>query len=255
MFGPILLILSFSAVASFEGTVKLSNCSGALVRVPGMSDDQAAWIMTNGHCLESDRYLRSDEVIHNRREYRRVELLSSTKKKVGLATSRLLYATVKDTDLAFYELKSTYAEIKSRYGISPLELQATAPVAGTLIEIPSGFWSKSWSCTLEAIVPTLKENDFTWKNSLRYSPECKTLINSSGSPILIQGTRTVIGVNNTASTRGQKCTLHNPCEVSDTGEIRAVKGTAYGQAAWMVTTCLDEAFEIDLGLPGCQLPK
>ena len=37
----------------FEGIVKLSNCSGAVIKFIGQDLNDRALVLTNGHCLES----------------------------------------------------------------------------------------------------------------------------------------------------------------------------------------------------------
>src|SRR5690606_17583205 len=36
---------------NFEGIVKLSNCSGSLIKFAGQPDSSPAYVLTNGHCL------------------------------------------------------------------------------------------------------------------------------------------------------------------------------------------------------------
>lgn len=50
---------------TFEGTVALSNCSGAVVRLPNSTDRDPALVMSNGHCLEGG-FPASGEVVVDR---------------------------------------------------------------------------------------------------------------------------------------------------------------------------------------------
>ena len=49
----------------FEGIVKLSNCSGSLVKFEGQPDSDWALVLTNGHCLEGG-FLRPGQVAVNK---------------------------------------------------------------------------------------------------------------------------------------------------------------------------------------------
>lgn len=119
-----------AGAVSFAGTVSLSNCSGSVVRMPGSAPDDPALVLTNGHCLEGG-FPAPGQVLVDRASSRGVGLLNSSGSQVAtLRAERLVYATMTDTDAAVYRLGTTYAQIKSAYGIDPLTLSATRPVPG-----------------------------------------------------------------------------------------------------------------------------
>ena len=68
---------------------------------------------------------------------------------------------------------------------------------------------------IDKFIFMVKEANWTFKDSIRYTDGCDTIGGTSGSPIIEAGTRTVIGVNNSANESGRKCTMNNPCEISE----------------------------------------
>jgi V8-like Glu-specific endopeptidase len=123
------------------------------------------------------------------------------------------------------------------------------------IEIISGYWDRGYSCNIDNFVFQIKEDAWTWVDSIRYTAGCDTIGGTSGSPIILTGTKRVIGVNNTSNESGARCTMNNPCEVSPNGQVFHQKGVRYGQQTYNVYTCLTPDFRIDINRPGCDLPK
>ena len=90
----------------------------------------------------------------------------------------------------------------------------------------SGYWRKAYRCHLNGFVYRLREDVYTWSNSLRYREGgCNVIHGTSGSPVLKAGTRTVVGIHNTTNDDGQECTLNNPCEVDRQGPRHGPPGS------------------------------
>ncbi|UQI48151.1 serine protease [Streptomyces sp. HU2014] len=239
----------------FAGTVALSNCSGSLVRMPGSADTDPALVMTNGHCLETGMP-GAGEVITDRASSRTFSLLNSTAGKVAtLRATKISYATMTDTDVTLYELNTTYAQIKQRYNISALSLSPDHPTAGTAIKVVSGYWKRIYSCNVDGFAYRLREGDWTWKDSLRYTSSCNVIGGTSGSPVVDATTGKVVAINNTGNESGERCTMNNPCEVDENGQVTVRQGINYAQQTYGITKCVGTGNKIDLGLPGCTLPK
>ncbi|MET9416580.1 serine protease [Streptomyces klenkii] len=239
----------------FAGTVALSNCSGSLIRLPGSSDNDPGLVMTNGHCLETGMP-GPGEVITDQPSTRTFSLLNSSAGKVAtLRAAKVSYATMTDTDVTLYELNTTYAQIKQRYGISALSLSPDHPVAGTAIKVVSGFWKRIYSCNADGFVHSLREADWTWKDSLRYTSSCNTIGGTSGSPVVDANTGKVIAINNTGNENGERCTMNNPCEVDENGQVTVRQGINYAQETYGIAKCFATGNKLDLSLPGCELPK
>ncbi|TDD87702.1 S1 family peptidase [Actinomadura rubrisoli] len=239
----------------FTGIVALSNCSGSLVRGPRSRDTDAALVLTNGHCLESGMP-KAGQVIVDQPSTRAFKLLDPTgQKELGsLQATKVEYATMTDTDVTVYRLSSTYADIKKKYGAPALRLSTARPHDGTEIRVVSGYWKKIYGCKTEATVHRLREGEWTWKDSIRYAPECQTIHGTSGSPIIDVRTRHVVGVNNTGNDDGERCTLNNPCEVDRDGNVTVRHGIHYGQQTYLLARCLGKGNDVVLG-KSCALPK
>ncbi|MFI1398395.1 serine protease [Streptomyces sp. NPDC020681] len=239
----------------FAGTVALSNCSGSVVRPPAAEADDPALVLSNGHCIESG-FPAAGEVIVDQPSTRSFSLLNSAGSRVAtLRASKIAYATMTDTDVSLYQLTRTYAQIESSYGIKALELNAAHPVQGTAIKVVSGYWKRIYSCNIDGFAYRLKEGQWTWKDSVRYTSSCNTIGGTSGSPVIDNATGKVVAVNNTGNEDGQRCTDNNPCEVDENGNVTVRHGINYGQQTYGIVPCLGLDNKIDLGRAGCTLPK
>jgi hypothetical protein len=240
--------------ADLTATIRLSNCSASLVRYPTSVSTDRAMMLTNGHCFEGG-FLSAGQVITNRTSTRRGTLLNSAGSAVAnLTADRVLYATMTGTDVTLYRLTSTFASIQSATGISARTIAASHPVTGDTF-VPSGFFAQVFNCDIQAFVPTLREDVWTWHDSIRYNTACATVHGTSGSPIVNTASGQVVGINNTANDNGGVCTLNNPCEVSANGTVTATQGLRYGQETYWFTTCLTSTRTIDLNRAGCLLTR
>lgn len=244
--------------ASLASTIALNNCSASLARYPSSKDTDRAMMLTNGHCYEGG-FLSAGQVLVNRASSRSGKLLDASGRAVAtLRADLLLYATMTGTDVALYRLTRTYAQLQSTSGLSALTISSTHPVAGRAITIPSGYWKTIYSCSINGFVPTLREGQWTWSDSIRYQypdSDCQTIGGTSGSPIVDDSTMQIVGINNTTNEDGVACTLNNPCEVNSDGSTTFTQGQNYGQQTYWFTTCLTKTNAIDLNKAGCLLPK
>ncbi len=240
----------------FEGIIKLSNCSGSLIAFNGQPLSSKAIVMTNGHCIQKPGgFLNPGEVWVNRPISRTMRVFDKNMKLTNVQATKILYATMTDTDVAFYELSETYSQIFEKANVRPFLLDTERPRAGTSIDIISGYWDRGYSCDIDAFVYKIREGAWTFTDSIRYTPECDTIGGTSGSPIIERGERKVIAINNTSNESGERCTLNNPCEVDEAGGVIVRQGIRYGQQTFNVYSCLTPAFQIDLSVNGCMLPK
>ncbi|MFD4634663.1 serine protease [Streptomyces sp. NPDC058284] len=239
----------------FAGTVALSNCSGSVVRTPRSKPGDPALVLTNGHCIESG-FPAAGEVIVDQPSTRTFKLLDAKAHDVAtLKASKVSYATMTDTDITLYQLTSSYRDITRKYKIKPLELEDDHPVKGRAITVVSGYWKKTYSCNIDGFVHRIKEGEWTWKDSVRYTPACQTIGGTSGSPVIDHKTGKVTAVNNTGNEDGERCTLNNPCEIDRKGRVTVRKGINYAQETYGIVPCVGKASKIDLGRKGCRLPR
>lgn len=246
---------------SYDGVTALSNCSGALVKFKTSADSALALVLTNGHCTGGGPFgpgmPSPGQVLYKKPQRFNMSLLRQDGSTLaGLRATQILYGTMTDTDVALLLLNQTYQQIENSTGVKPLIMSDTAPAAGTVIDIPSGYWKRTYSCTIEATVNTLKEDGYLFKDSLRYSPTgCEVVGGTSGSPIVSPASGEVIAINNTGNEDGQRCTLNNPCEIDASGNVTVIKGRGYGQQIATLSTCVTATGVFDLAVPGCVLPK
>lgn len=254
-------VINFDKVAGydFEGIVKLSNCSGSLIRLSGQPMTANALVLTNGHCFTSGVFgggmPKPGEVITNLTVKRNMKIYDKQMKLFPITATKVVFATMTDTDVAIYELNQTYDEILKKYKISSFDLDTVRPQVGTAIDIVSGYWDRGYSCDIDAFIFKMQEGGWSFKDSIRYTDGCETIGGTSGSPIIERGTRKVIAINNTANEDGGRCSVNNPCEISTEGKVSAVKGKKYGQQTYNIYSCLRADFSIDLNVEGCTLPK
>jgi hypothetical protein len=240
--------------ATLASTIALSNCSASLVRFPTSADSDQAMMLTNGHCYEGGMP-SAGEVLVNQPSSRSGTLLDASGSSLGTVRADLvLYSTMTDTDVTLYRLTDTYASIAGSTGATALTIAAAHPAAGSDIDIPSSYWQQVWNCQVDGFVSTLREDEWTWHDSIRYDTACDTIHGTSGSPVVDVASGQIVGINNTGNDDGGSCTLNNPCEVDENGNVTVHPGQSYGEETYWFTTCLNASNALDLTTPGCLLP-
>ncbi len=119
----------------------------------------------------------------------------------------------------------------------------------------SGYFRTSYTCQINGFVYRLKEDVYTWRQSLRYRETgCALIHGTSGSPVVKSGTHDIVGIHNTTNDDGEQCTFDNPCEIDRQGHITVHQGRHYGEETWWFTTCLsNDGRQLDLDQKGCLL--
>ncbi len=246
-----------SAAVDFTAIVALSNCSGSYVKFKTSLGTDKGMVLTNGHCFEGG-FINAGQIKQDVASTRTFRLLSSDGRNTvaTLRAQRVMYATMTDTDVTLYRLNQTFDQIKTQYSVDPLVISDARPAAGAPMKVVSGYWKRIYTCNIDDFVHALKEGEWTFTDSIRYSsPGCETIGGTSGSPIVHSDTREVIGINNTGNEDGERCTLNNPCEVDADGNVTVKEGASYGQETYQIYTCLSTTNQIDLTKEGCMLPK
>jgi V8-like Glu-specific endopeptidase len=238
----------------FDGIVALSNCSGSLIRFENSKLTDQAMVLTNGHCLEKGMP-RPGTFAYHLPSHNSFGLFDDQAKGIGVVhATEIIYSTMTGTDITLYKLEETYEKIQQTWNAHPLLLASKHAMVGTPIEVISGYWRRGYSCHIEAFIPHLHEDAWVFNDSVRYSrPGCEIIGGTSGSPIVQAGTRTVIAINNTTNENGEKCTMNNPCEIDQNGQMTATRGFSYGQETYQIYSCINAKNEFDLATPGCAL--
>jgi len=238
----------------FTGIVALSNCSGSVVRTANSLPSDPVLVMSNGHCV---KFFAPGEVIVNQRSTRTFNLLDSTgQRSLGtLRATALAYGTMTNTDVSFYRTSTTYAQLEQNFRSRALELSSAHPTQGESIRVVSGFHRTIYSCNIDGFVFRLREDRWTWQDSIRYTSACMTIPGTSGSPVEDTATGKIVGINNTGNEQGQRCTLDNPCEVDQNGTVTVRQGINYAQETWFISNCITTGSRFDLTRAGCGLPR
>ncbi|MCO8275453.1 trypsin-like serine protease [Actinoplanes sp. TRM 88003] len=238
-----------SIVPDLEGAVAFNGCSASVVRTATSALTDPALLLTNGHCV-AERPAPGKAIVDQSDDSRVHVLNKQGFVQASARTTRLLYATMTGTDLAVYRLDKTYAQL----GVKTFTLGTTVATAGTKLTIIAGGTGRRYSCTVDAVVPHLREADYQQDGSYRYDESCGATHGASGAPLVLGDGRTVVGVHGTGNDSGELCTENNACEVAADGTVRAEKNRRYGQRTTMLAACLTKNSRLDLTRPGCALP-
>ena len=236
------------------GTATFNYCSASIVRVPSSRSTDHALLLTAGHCAVT-RPPRG-KALSDQPSHSLVSVFRNDGNPTArTVTTRLLYATMTGTDVALYRLADTYADLAA-VGAKALTLTTRGPVVGERLTMLSSTLQKTYSCRVEAVVPTLREAGYTQRESLRYAtePACEPIPGSSGAPLVVPGTDEVVAIHNTHVTgTGKRCAEGEPCEVGPGGSLTAIKGRGYAQQTAGVARCIVAGSRFDLTGPECEL--
>jgi V8-like Glu-specific endopeptidase len=256
------------------GTVKIDNCSGSLISSPETQPTDPALVLTNGHCA-SQRPAPGTATTGIPETHTAFVMNANGEPLLRAHTTRLEYATMTGTDVAVYRLDVSYADIAAQ-GIRPFTLGSTGPAVGQELRVLSGSSGHSWGCTVEAVIPELREGGYTQNQSLRYRhvPGCSSKLGDgpthgdSGSALVDPATGTIVaihGTGNDVSETGsgdgedsgdgeapstEPCSENHPCEVDAAGVVSS-GDYRYGQQTAGLASCIAAGSTVDLSRPGC----
>lgn len=237
------------------------SCESSIVRTAASQDDDPALLLTNGHCIPNvDTSMKIPEkgaVIVDKK----VDAPLAFADAGGYAFStaridRLLFATMTGTDVALYRLDTSFADLE-RKGVRVLRVADAPPKVGDTVTLMAAdpFMGGPRGCTIEAVVPTLREAGYEQHDSLRMAEaeRCVSQGGYSGAALLAPDGKTIVGVNNTSNHDGEKCKLDNPCEVSADGEKKIFRERPYGQQIVELNDCVAAGSVLDLDAAACDL--
>ncbi|SEQ25288.1 Trypsin-like peptidase domain-containing protein [Lentzea xinjiangensis] len=220
-------------VPDLEGAASIGGCSASVVRTGRTRNDDPALLLTNGHCVPQrpapgetleDVPVDLPVTIGDRQGYLQARA----------RTTRLVHATMSGTDTALFRLDQTYAQLRAK-GVKVFRLSDRPARPGDRVDIISSGNGKRFECTIEAVVPHLREEGYTQDNAYRYDSACGPSHGGSGAPIVLVDGVTVVGVHSTGNDNGEQCTANNPCEVAPDGTVTVRQGARYGQQVGHLT--------------------
>ena len=181
-----------------------------------------------------------------------------------IPVKRLVYGTMKNTDIAILELTKTQQELIAA-GVVPLQIATIPPASGEpaiVIGVPSE-GVKDELNFLHAVtcrtgeLANVKEDVYNWKKSIRH--RCSIVGGMSGSPMISLKTHRVVGIINTGvndnATKQPQCSLNRPCEVAENGSIQTFPQENYGQLVDRIPSCFNAQGVFDLTQSTCQLER
>ncbi len=267
-------MLQATTAYSGVGLIKIrqsSTCTGFLLNTKATAP---AYVLTNAHCLDLLTNLPGaneiivDRSIHNWSKAGVIltfipsYFAQPSPPRRSYDVKKVLYATMKNNDVALLELSPTQRELIAA-GMVPLNISPHPSASGEKIEvigipgdkvpIDRQFLHRA-TCTLG---PTVKvqEGAYTWSQSLRH--RCSIVGGMSGSPMLARGQ--VVGIVNTAGTEAiahsQKCALNKPCELGTDKKILATGNENYGQLLTKMASCFTSQGIFKLTQPSCRLEQ
>ncbi|MFB6891529.1 trypsin-like serine protease [Kitasatospora sp. NPDC056327] len=244
----------FDPVPNVEGTAKVGACLGSVVRPPTARPKDPALVLTNGHCVPSGRPAPGTALVDRPADLKDPVTINDSAgyPRTSARATRLVYATMSGTDIALYRLDKTYAQLTAE-GAKVFRLSTTPMRRGDRLSM--AYNVNRPSCTVEAVVPRLREDGHEQDRAVRYATGdgCVSRPGYSGSALLAPDGETVVGIHNTHNRDGGQCTDNNPCEVARDGSVTAVQGRSYGQQVHRIAACLTAGSRLNLNRPGCAL--
>lgn len=255
------------------GLIKIRNfstCTGFFMQ---SHNTAPAYVVTNAHCIDLiSNLLGPNEIVVNRNlrtSGRSTPILTYTpnyfarpdRPRRTYRVQRVVYATMKNNDMALLELPITQGELM-RTGIAPLPIARQVASPGQRIEVvgvPGEVLPENWqflhrsTCLLGSTVQ-VREGVYQWTQALRN--RCSVVGGMSGSPMISNGQ--AVGIINTGGGYDQVnnlCALNNPCEVGANGRPVPTINENYGQQIDRLPSCFTNQGLFSLNQPGCRLDK
>ncbi|RJQ77282.1 serine protease [Pseudonocardiaceae bacterium YIM PH 21723] len=245
------------APTPLTGAVKLSNCSGSIIRLTDSEDESPALLLTNGHCVAAGNPAPTkpapNVAVINFPTVRDASVLDAAGNEIiKLQTTKLIYGTRTGTDIGIYQLNRTYGQLDD-LNVPIFDLAEDRPEQGATIDVLSGYWKSVYSCKIDGFVYAIHEGGTVKNDAVRYTPECKTIHGTSGSPVVDRESGEIVAINSTGyDDSGEPCSLNNPCEVDENGTVTIRKNTNYAMQTYWIHDCVADS-ELVLDAPGCKL--
>lgn len=212
--------------------VLVSDCSGTLIKMPGMGPEQKGLVLTSGHCIGvgsfNERYPDDKEIFINFEIKGRAQVRSSSKPLgKSYSYSKIIWATMTGVDIALIELDVSIGLIEKE-GFRFYEPSEKTTFIGQELHFSSANKGYEQKCNVEDYVPILKEGPWTFHNALRASIDCQFIHGQSGTAGIDPIDGRIYAIAQTIYEGNEPCSLGNPCEVKESNQnIVRELGRAY----------------------------
>lgn len=234
------------------------NCTATLIAgADTPAPDRPALILTAGHCVEEsdDNTVIVDRPGEKAWSFTPAFFIDTQPKHVSFGIARVVYATMKDVDLAVLQLDSTYGDLAS-HGVFPLRLATATTSPETPIELthipvtgvpPEERFLRYSQCRADAY-QFIYEAYIPWRWSKAIPNDCQGVAGgTSGSPVFAKDGKDVIAVLNTTATPGYVgCGPGRPCELTGEGLPVPREGSSYAIPVERIALALKADSTVDL---------
>lgn len=254
--------LTTGTIDDMNGIAAAFRCSASIVSL-GQADSDPAFVLSAGHCSADNPdggYTPGTAKI-------RLPILSldehiSYYQKLGddqpltlgnFQLSSIYYATMTREDVTLFQGALSLGVLKSR-GVRIFKLADRLPKPGEKLQITSGLWGQTQSCTVERIILDnadekklfgISPSPIEMNNTILLGPECTARPGWSGSPLLDPKTGLIYGVASR---------IYTPAP----GSALAKEGTSpriLVSSLLELRKCINKTGQLDFSLLGCQLPS
>lgn len=264
-------LLSANKGRKYNGVGRLEHrfngfCTAFFIDTNG--DKKApAYALTNGHCYDGINFPSPQEILINQPSNLVFKLNYFKDERVRarpVPVRRVVYATMKGTDITILELGTTYKQLVKE-GFTPLKIAEVSPPVGEPVEVvgipmrgvePARSFLHRAVCQIGESV-NVREDVYQWEQSIRN--RCSVVGGMSGSPIVSLKSNQVVAIANTGvddeAMKQPECSINRPCEVSRDGRVTTFPKENYAQRVSDIPSCFDRKGIFNLNLLSCRLEK
>lgn len=254
--------LTTGTIEDMNGIAAAFRCSASIVSI-GQSDSDPSVILTAGHCTaDNPDYGYTPGTAKVRLPILQLEEHTSYYQKLGadqpltlgnFQLSSIYYGTMTREDVTLFQGFMSLGALKAQ-GVRIFKLADRLPKPGEKLQITSGLWGQTQSCTVERIIADNVEekklfgtspSPIEMKNTILLGAECTGRPGWSGSPLLDPKTGLIYGVASR---------IYTPAP----GSALAKAGSSpriLVSSLLELRKCLNKIGQLDFSLLGCQLPS
>ncbi len=246
------------SIGQFDGPM---TCTATFIQTPNLNLDAPAYVITNGHCVNynfEDNPIYTSQPIEATITFKKLADIQENN-YLRFSCKRIVYSTMKGTDLAIVELNHTNRELINA-GLSPIPIADAIPAQGDKI-FTYGYPLAFNPSTLRVStgIQGQKHNvaEFIWLWFDLYSNNMKNISSgSSGSPVFSSLQRGIWGLINTTTSDGVgNCELGAPCEFTQNKIPSTLPNINYVLDVTSLKQCFNKKGLFDLHLESCSLEK